>query len=107
MDTNSPGPVTSAAAGKQTAVGTVKQSQQAPSPRNQLPEGVKLTFSLDKFQGVKLARLRLTEAGIIQYDPANPELVLDVYDTKGKILPLTPFFQSRLGKTVELISTFD
>lgn len=65
---------------------------------------LKLDFHRSKFEGIKLAKLRLLKPGIIQYDPQYPELVLNTDSSEGKILPLTSFFSGRLGKTIELIS---
>lgn len=63
----------------------------------------KLCFHPDKFASVKKVRMYLLEEGVIQYDPANPELVLDTCDKRGKLMPLTPFFKSRIGSTIELV----
>lgn len=68
---------------------------------------LKLSFNRSKYQGLKLARLRLLQSGIIQYDPQNSELVLDTTAPEGKILPLTAFFSGRLGKTVELVKLIE
>ena len=62
-----------------------------------------LSFNKEKFSQYKLVRMYLIQAGTMQYDPSNPELVLDTADKKGKLLPLTPFFKSRIGVTIELI----
>lgn len=63
----------------------------------------KLTFHKEKFADYKLVRLYLLEEGCIQYDPAFPELVLNTADKRGKILPLTPFFKSRIGITLDIV----
>jgi len=63
----------------------------------------KLTFHKDKFEGFELVKMRLKKEGCMQYDPQNPELVLDTADKRGKTLPLTPFFKSRIGVTLELV----
>jgi hypothetical protein len=46
----------------------------------------------------------LTKEGTVQYDPSFPELVLRSTDKeKGQLLPLTPFFKSRMGVSLEVI----
>jgi len=55
-----------------------------------------------KFDKFKKVRLRLLEPNTIQYDPGYPELILDTSSKKGKLMPLTPFFASRIGTKVEL-----
>jgi hypothetical protein len=62
----------------------------------------RLTFHKGKFADYKLVRMYLLQKGCIQYDPAFPELVLNTSDKRGMILPLTPFFKSRIGVTLEL-----
>lgn len=103
MAMNSQMTATSATTTKPTGVGAVKPTV---GPAVQQAQE-SLSFNKEKFQGVKLARLRLTVPDIIQYDPDNPELVLNTTAETGKILPLTPFFQSRLGKTIELVGLVD
>lgn len=66
---------------------------------------LKLSFDKAKFAKFDIVRLYLKEAGQIQYDPSYPELVLDVAGKPGKLLPLTPFFKSRIGKTLEIVLT--
>jgi hypothetical protein len=63
----------------------------------------KLTFHKDKFAQFEFVKMRLKKTGCMQYDPQNPELVLDTADKRGKTLPLTPFFKSRIGITLELV----
>lgn len=106
MTTNSTVGATSATTEKPAAANTARPPQPQ-APRPQAPQAPKLTFVREKFQGVKLAKLRLLTPDTIQYDQDNPELVLDTAKETGKILPLTPFFQSRLGKTIELLELID
>ena len=73
----------------------------ATEPAKALEE--RLTFHKDKFAGFELVKMRLIKSGCMQYDPQNPELVLDTADKRGKTLPLTPFFKSRIGMTLELV----
>ena len=63
----------------------------------------RLTFHEGKYEGFEFVKMRLIKTGCIQYDPANPDLVLDTADKRGKTLPLTPFFKSRIGVTLELV----
>ena len=77
----------------------------APAAAPAAPPVEVLTFDKEKFaaRGVSVVRMRLLTAGIIQYDPDNSELILDTADQKGKLLPLTPFFAQRIGRTLELV----
>ena len=51
----------------------------------------------------KQVRMRLLKEGTIQYDPNFPELVLNTASAEGMLLPLTPFFASRINQTLELV----
>lgn len=97
-NTNLKAPANTAVGPQKPITSTVQQNVQAQKP------ALKLDFHRSKFEGIKLAKLRLLKPGIIQYDPQYPELVLNTDSSEGKILPLTSFFSGRLGKTIELIS---
>ncbi len=90
---------TSAAQPAKTAGGKTDQKVTSPvkaaasTPKNMWPE---------KFDKFKKVRLRLLEPNTIQYDPSYPELILDTTKKRGKLMPLTPFFASRIGTKVEL-----
>lgn len=55
-----------------------------------------------RYAQFKVVKLRLLREGTIQYDPQFPELQL-TSATEGKMLPLTPFFASRINQTLELV----
>lgn len=108
-DTNtslkSPAATASAAAAKPNpSAPSAPAKPQTPPPvaPAKQPEEV-LSFDKDKYPGVAIVRMRLLQAGTIQYDPSNNELILDTADEKGKLLPLTPFFSQRIGRTLELV----
>jgi len=63
----------------------------------------KVKFHREKFADYELVRMYLKQEGCVQYDPAFPELVLNTSDKRGMLLPLTPFFKSRIGVTLELV----
>lgn len=80
----------------------LQEPKPEPKQENKAPEE-KLTFHKEKFADYKLVRMYLLQDGCIQYDPSFPELVLNTSDKRGKLLPLTPFFKSRIGVTLELV----
>lgn len=93
-------------------LGSDAKKVQDPAPKPSTPpvtkkedEPVKevLTFHKDKFADYKLVRMYLLQEGSIQYDPAFPELVLNTSDKRGMLLPLTPFFKSRIGVTLDIV----
>ncbi len=67
------------------------------------PVEERLTFNKEKFAQYKLVRMYLLKGGRIQYDPQYPELILNTSDPRGKLLPLTPFFKSRIGVTLDIV----
>ena len=57
------------------------------------------TFNPSDYNGAVIVKLRLLNANTMQYD-AEHKLKLD--STEPTEMPLTPFFASRIGKTVEI-----
>lgn len=49
-----------------------------------------------------IVRLRLLQPDTVQYDTVN-KIMLNSSDKKGVLIPLTPFFASRIGTNVELV----
>ena len=56
-----------------------------------------------RYAQFKMVKMRLLKEGTIQYDPNFPELVLNTASSEGMLLPLTPFFASRINQTLELV----
>lgn len=83
---------------------TPPKQETPPAPETKKDEGEEqLTFHKEKFADYKLVRMYLKEGGRMQYDPQYPELKLNTCDKRGKLLPLTPFFKSRIGITLEIV----
>ncbi len=87
-----------------TKPATPVQSTQNVSSEPKSPvKGKEPLYAKEALQQYKVAKLRLKEKGVLLYDPSHPELVLDTDSKEGKALPLTPFFNSRIGSVVELV----
>ena len=56
-------------------------------------------YKSEDFGGAPIVRLKLKQAGIMQYDSVY-KLKLDSVEPTE--IPLTPFFAERIGRTVEL-----
>jgi hypothetical protein len=60
---------------------------------------IKAKYKSEDFGGVPIVKLKLKFAGTMQYD-SQYHLKLD--STEATELPLTPFFASRIGQTIDL-----
>ena len=105
---------TSSTAPASTATGSQEPSKPSapaapsvtPAPQASVPAAKK---EINPYEGdsryaqYKIVRLRLLREGILQYDPSFPELQLTCSAPEGQLLPLTPFFASRINQTLELV----
>lgn len=85
------------------AATSVKPATVIPQSKPAVKAEEALTFDKAKFSQYKIVRLRLLVAGQMQYDPAYTELKLNTAEKDGMLLPLTPFFASRIGQTLEIV----
>lgn len=110
-DTSSkPTVTTAAAASTKTSVVPPKPAQPSPASTTQAtkpadsqpkeePKVVNAKYKSEDYDGAPIVKLKLKQAGIMQYD-AWYKLKLD--STEPTELPLTPFFAERLNRTIEL-----
>jgi len=74
------------------------KSVSTPTPQPQAAK-VEPKYKSEDFDGAPIVKLKVKQAGTMQYDPQY-HLKLD--STEATEMPLTPFFAERIGRTVEL-----
>ena len=81
---------------------TAKPAAIPPAPPvNAAPQDKRKTDP--RFVSFQWVKMRLIKEGTMQYDPSYPDLKLNSAAKEGVLMPLTPFFASKIGSTIELI----
>ena len=90
---------TSAATATTAAAAQTQTSVQKPAPVKGPVSSTQTAYKSEDYNGAPIVKLKLKQAGIMQYDPVF-KLKLD--STEPTLMPLTPFFAARLNSTVVL-----
>lgn len=92
-ETKPSAPAPSAAPAKSVSASVQPSTPAPPAPK------VEPKYKSEDYNNVPIVKLRIKQAGTMQYDPQY-HLKLD--STEGVEMPLTPFFAERIGRTIEL-----